>query len=189
MAITRSTLLACCLAGVLITGCADGPTPDAKPCDERCVDGIALRAVRETLKLVYNLKLQGKPVGVHDETTACPQGGTARVFGEASSNAVQGATEVRLTYEFEACKYLQVDAEPEENYRLTLAGSITQEGTIAVQPSATTALLMRSDAIVLSGTVNDPPIPLEEPSCAIEITQNGSSISGTFCGREAAFEF
>src|SRR5262249_43464304 len=73
---------------VIAVAACSGPKPaPAPPCDQACQDGAALRGMRETVKLVYNLKLQGKPVGMHDETTPCPGGGTAHVTGTAMSNA------------------------------------------------------------------------------------------------------
>ena len=36
----------------LTFGCTDGPAPaPPPPCDDKCKDGIGLRAMRETLKL------------------------------------------------------------------------------------------------------------------------------------------
>ncbi len=52
---------------------------------------------------------------------------------------MQGATLVDLTYQFASCKYIERDDEPDENYAITLNGTITQQGVIAVQPSATSA--------------------------------------------------
>jgi hypothetical protein len=171
-------------------GCGDGADPPPPPpCDQQCQDGTALRGLRETLKLAFNLTLQGKPVGAHDVTVPCVFGGSVRVYGEAQANPVQGATDVRLTYEFVDCTYLQIDSEAPENYRLTFSGSVRQEGTIAVQPTATTALLMASDSLSLAGTVSEPPLPYERPGCAVEFVQNGAAVSGTLCGREAGFEF
>jgi hypothetical protein len=140
------------------------------------------------MKLVYNITLQGNPVGEQDEDTECPLGGRARVFGVATSNAVQGATEVDLTYELENCKYLELDDEPDETYSMTLDGVVTQAGTMAVQPSATTALFMRSDSVTLTGTVYDPPRDFQEENCVIDVAQNGNDLSGSFCGREAGVD-
>ena len=95
---------------------------------DACEDGIALRSLRETMKLVYNITLQGNPVGDQDESTPCPLGGRARVFGTATSNPVHGATEVELTYELEGCHYLEIDDEPDETYEVTLDGIVTQVG-------------------------------------------------------------
>jgi hypothetical protein len=67
------------------------------PCDARCEDGIAARALRETVKLAYNLTLQANPVGDQDESTDCPLGGRVRVFGHATSNPEQARPEVDLT--------------------------------------------------------------------------------------------
>jgi len=172
-----------------LVGCGGNAAEPAKPCDQQCRDAVVLRAIRETVKWVYNKTLQGEPVGMHDETMACLTGGTARVSGAAASNPVQGATEVKLVYTFDGCGYFMKQAAPERNYALTLTGTITEEGTLAVQPTATTALLMNSDAMSLSGTVYDPAAAYDEASCPIALAQNGNDVSGMICGRMAGFSF
>jgi hypothetical protein len=163
--------------------------PPPPPCDQKCADSDALRAFREMLKLVYNVTLQGKPVGQHDESTPCPFGGTARVFGTATSNAVQGSTELQLTYEFHACHYQRTDTDADQTYSITLDGSASESGTIAVQPSSTTSLAFKSDAMKWSGTVHDgPPKDFNENACALELVQNGNHLSGKLCGRDAAVD-
>lgn len=178
--------VAAVLALTLLACQAEPPPPP--PCDDACTDGIALRSLRETMKLVYNITLQAKPVGEQDETTDCPLGGSARVFGFATSNPVQGATEVELTYELRDCAYIELDDEPEETYRMTLDGTISQSGTMAVQPTATTALFMESDSMSLDGTVFDPPREFREEDCVVDVAQNGNDLSGLFCGREVGVD-
>ena len=177
--LTVAALLAC------TAGCGADEAEPSPPCERECQDGVAIRSFREILKLVYNITLQGNPIGDQDETTPCPGGGSAHVFGYATSNAVFGATELDLTYELFDCKYLQRDDEPDENYNMTLTGTATQVGTLAVQPTATTGLVMQSDSMTFSGTIYDPPIPFAEAACVIELGQSGSNVSGTICGREA----
>jgi hypothetical protein len=179
-----STLVALTL---LLFGCQAEPPP-SPPCRDDCIDGIALRSLREMMKLVYNITLQANPVGAQDESTDCPLGGRARVFGTATSNAEQGATEVELTYELDDCQYIELDDEPDETYRMTIDGTVTQLGTMAVQPSATTALLMQSDSVTLDGTVHDPPRSFQEDDCVVDVAQNGNDLSGLFCGREAGVD-
>jgi hypothetical protein len=170
--------------------CSDGPAPAPPPaCDQKCKDGVGLRAMREMMKLIFNLTLQGKPVGTYDISSPCPRGGSARIFGTATSNAFQGSTEVKLTYEIRDCQYVQKDDDANENYSITVSGTITQEGTMAVQPSATTALLMKSNSITLAGSVYDPPDPYEAKECPLDIFQNGNRVAGTMCGREVGFDF
>ena len=172
-----------------LPACTGGPDPPpAPPCDQKCRDATALRGLRETTKLAFNLTLQGKPVGEHDETIPCIRGGSARVFGRATSNADQGATNVDLTYVFTNCAYFFRDDDPEDNYDLVLSGTITQTGIIAVQPSASSALLMKSERMSVSGTVYDPPEPFEEDDCPLELVQNGNQLSGSMCGRLAAVD-
>jgi hypothetical protein len=173
------------LVSLLLLACGAEDPPPSPPCEVECQDGVAIRSLRETLKLVYNITLQGNPVGPQDETTPCPNGGSAHVFGEASSNAEQGATEVDLTYELMECHYLQRDEDAAENYDMTLTGTVTQLGTLAVQPTATTGLVMQSDSVTFSGTVYDPPLPFEENACVVLLGQSGNNVSGTICGREA----
>ena len=181
---STATVLAV-LFGPALFGCGADDPPPSPPCEQECRDGNALLALRHTLKLVYNLTLQGNPVGAQDETTPCPMGGQARVFGEATSNALQGAIEVQLTYELVECGYMERDDEPEENYDMSFDGTVEQDGTIAVQPGITTALVMASEAITLSGTVYDPPIEYREEDCPVQLGQSGNQLSGTICGRDA----
>jgi len=177
------------LLSLLLVGCG-GPDPEpSPPCEQKCQDGNALRALRETLKLVFNLTLQGNPVGPQDETTFCPMGGSGRVFGQATADAIQGSIEVDLTYELTQCAYLQRDEDPPENYNMTLTGTVVQKGTIAVQPSVTTALNMSSESMTFSGDVYDPPIAYNEEACAIVIGQSGNNVSGTICERQAGVSF
>jgi hypothetical protein len=181
VALVATALLAASLS------CASSAAPDPPappPCDQLCLDQIALRALRESMKLVFNLTLQGQPVGAHDVTVPCPLGGQARVFGVATSNATQGYTEVKLTYVLDGCTLLQRDKEPEQNYRMVVSGTVVQEGVLAVQPTATTALAMKSAEISLVGTVYDPPVAYEEKACAVLLSQSGSRISGVLCGRD-----
>jgi hypothetical protein len=167
----------------LACGSDIAPAPEAKTCDAKCQDGVAARAVRETMKLAFNLTLQGKPVGRHDIRVPCPLGGQVRVVGVATSNATQGSTEVDLTYEFDACRYTSRDDEPEESYSLTVTASMAQRGIIAVQPSATTALSMSSARIDAVGTVYDPPIEFRAQQCVIALQQDGNKLVGSFCER------
>jgi hypothetical protein len=166
-----------------------GADAAAAVCDQKCADAVALRALRGMMKFVYNLALQGKPAGTQDQTTPCPNGGSARVYGEAYSVAEQGATDVDLTYVFDQCSYLEKDEHAEQNFNITLAGTATQQGTISVQATATTALLISSTSMTWSGTVYDPPVSYEETNCAVTMTQDGNAVSALLCGREAGFVF
>lgn len=171
---------------VLCAACGSGsavtPPPEPPPCDDECKDTIALTAIRETVKLAFNLTFQGKPVGTYDLAIQCPQGGTARVTGTATSNAVQGATQVDITYVLADCGYLRKDADAKQNYETKLTGTLTQKGILAVQPTSTTALIMKSDAMKVDGTVYDPPSTyLQE--CPLELGQTGNRLSGKMCGR------
>lgn len=160
--------------------------PPPPPCEQKCIDEGIARSVRETAKLAYNLTLQGKPVGPQDATTPCPLGGTVHVYGTATSNAVQGATEVSLTYELDACAYLLQDDAPQNNYRMNLTGVLTQKGIIAVQPTATTALNFESGGITFEGTVYEPPVPAKG-TCPMRFGQNGNNLSGLICDRAVGF--
>jgi hypothetical protein len=129
--------------------------------------------------------LQGKPVGAQDQTAPCPLGGTAHVFGNATSNALQGATNVQLTYVFDHCGYQRQDTDPDQNYSMTLTGTTTETGTIALQPTSTTSLTLKSDAMTFTGTVHDPPVDYSAGECALELGQDGNQLSGKICARDA----
>ena len=180
------------VAGVLLliasNGCGSKSNTPLEPCDTECKDGIALRAVRETMRFVYNQKLQGKPIGAQDAGADCLMMGTAQVFGTGTSNPVQGATEVDLTYVFDGCHFT-VPKNPtrERNYAMTITGAVTEKGILAVQPSSTTSLVLSSQALSLTGTVSDPPIAYDETICPLDAAQNGNNVAGTLCGRTASF--
>ncbi|CAN5183878.1 hypothetical protein BH09MYX1_BH09MYX1_47690 [soil metagenome] len=176
-------LAAASLVAIACSSSVGNTPPPVPPCDAICQDEIAVRSIREGMKLVFNLTLQGKPVGPQDATVPCPLGGTAHVFGMATSNAVQGATNVDLTYVLDHCAYVQKDLTPKENYALTVNGTISQKGTIAVQPSATTALVMTADPIDVSGKVYDPAVDYGVAACKLGLSQDGNQISGELCGR------
>jgi hypothetical protein len=159
-------------------------TDAAAACDQACTDAIAVRALRDAIKLVYNVTLQGKPVGAQDQSTPCPLGGSASVQGQATSNADQGATTVSLTYAFAQCAFSQTDTDPNQTFSVTLTGTVTENGTIAVQPSSTTSLQFKSDAMTFAGTVSTPAVDVAE-TCAVVLGQSGNEISGTLCGRTA----
>lgn len=168
----------------LLVACSSnvGADKPLKQCDTECQTRVAARGLRETLKLAYNLTLNGNPVGMQDESHAC-LAGSVRVSGEADSNAEQGSTDVNLVYEFAGCAYRQVDANQEENYDLAFNGSVAQSGVLTVQPTATTALIITSDGVAIDGTVFDPPLEIHEPACEVRLQQSGNKLSGTLCGR------
>lgn len=178
----------CAIAAPL--ACGGNPPEPAAPCEQECKDGTALRALRETMRVAYNGELMGMPVGHQDGTYDCLDGGTAHVFGEASSNPSQGSTCVDLTYVFVDCLHYSVPSPtPERNYQMTLVGTATQKGIIAVQPTATTSLRITSMAMSFHGQVNDPPLPYEEVDCPVDVAQDGNTVSGLLCARAAGFGF
>ena len=153
------------------------------PCDAPCQDRTAVRSVREMMKLIYNLTLQGKPVGEQNHAISCPKGGKAFIYGTAASNADQGTTAVKLTYEAEACGYSQRDNDADETYDVVLTGKIVQEGVLAVQPSSSTALVMKAERVTITGTIREPALPYRAEACKLDMTQDGSRLTAALCGR------
>ncbi len=184
--------LVCCLGS---SACGAGSHPAAAaPCDEACQDNVAVRGVRTVLKYAFNFTVQGRPVGAQDAKTDClPFNGTqgsAHVVGDATSNAVQGASFIDLSFDFQTCNYsAPPDPEAAQNFTVTLAGVISERGTLAVQPSSTTALLLHSDALDITGTVYDPPLDYAATGCVLDLNQNGNDVAGTLCGRTVGFTF
>ncbi len=179
----------------LLTGCGAGPRPAAPPaCDQACQDGVALRGARSLMKLAYNTLLMGQKTGAQDAESKClplnGAQGSVHVFGTANANADQGDSFVSLSYDFRACSYAAPpDPTADQNYSVTMTGLVTENGTISVQPTSTTALLIESDSLSLSGTVYDPPLDYSITGCALAVDQNGSGLAGTLCGRNAGFTF
>ena len=182
--LVKPALAALALGALLACGGGSDEPAQTPPCDMACEDGVALRALRDAIKLVYNVKLQGQPVGPQEATTPCPLGGMAQVSGDASSNADQGATMVHLTYVFTECAYSETDTDPTQTFAMTLDGTVTETGMIAVQSSATTALTFDSESMTFAGTVYAPAKPYDE-SCTVQLEQNGNDLSGKLCGHSA----
>jgi len=191
---------------LLLVGCGAGPRPAPAPaCDQTCQDGVALRALRTAMKIAYNFEVSTKPVGAQDGTAPCvsfdgSRAGSVHVFGDARVNAVQGASIVSLTYDFKNCLYsAPPDPTADQNYSLTLTGQVTETGTISVQPTATTALIIQTvvdpstmqptNSLSVSGTVYDPALNYSFSNCALSVVQNGNAVSGALCGRSAGFTF
>jgi len=156
------------------------------------------------MKVAYNFEVATKPVNAQDGTAPCvsfdgTQGGTVHVFGNATVNAIQGASIVSLTYDFKNClDSAPPDATADQNFSLTLNGKVTEDGTLSAQPTATTALtietvldsaMLPTESLSISGTVYDPPVDYAASSCALSVIQNGNSVSGALCGRRAGFTF
>ena len=180
---------------LLTAGCGAGSHPAPAPaCEQACQDGVALRGLRTIIKFAFNLTVQGRPVGAQDATQDClPSNGNtgkAHVFGSADSNADQGSSFVNLSFDFQACAYPAApDPSAEQNFDITVAGQISESGTLAVQPSTTSALLFHSDSVSITGTVYDPPIDYAASDCVLDLNQDGNELSGTLCGRAAGFTF
>jgi|HubBroStandDraft_6_1064221.scaffolds.fasta_scaffold520573_2 hypothetical protein len=175
-------------AATVACGGSGNAAPTTTPaCDASCQDGVAILALREAIKDVYNKTLQGQRAGGQDAGLGCPLGGTAQVSGTASSTADQGTTNVNLTYVFKACEYVQIDMDPTQTFQMTLDGTVNESGAIAEQPSSTTALIFDTgDAgMTFSGTVYAPPVPYTANGCALDLAQNGNNLSGTICTRTA----
>jgi len=188
--LARLTMLTLTAAG-LSCGSSGAAPAAAAACDASCRDAAALLGLRDAIKEIYNIGLFGQPTGVEDAgVPRCPLGGSAIVYGHATSNADQGSTSVDLTYVFDHCGYSNVDTDPTQVFSLTLTGTITESGTIAVQPSTTTALVFQSASMTITGTVYSPPVSYDASggdggACAIMLGQNGNDLSGALCGRSA----
>lgn len=178
-------------------GGGGGDDAGPPPCDQSCKDGVAILALRDAIKVVYNVTLQGQPDGPQNQMTACPLGGSATVSGTAQSNA-GGTTIVALTYVFKACEYSETDTDPTHTFQLTLEGTVNETGSISAQASSTTSLTFvspameqdagaasQSGAMSFSGTVYSPTSKYTEKDCALQLGQDGNEISGKICDRDA----
>jgi len=181
-------LASCALLVAAMAACSSGggkSAPPPPPCDGACQDATAIHGLRDMVKLAFNVTLQGKDVGPQDASAPCPLGGTVHVSGDATSNAVQGATNVDLVYTFDRCAYSEKDTDPKSTYALTVTGDVHELGVLAVQPTATTSVQFHSDALTLTGSVYAPPIEYTAAdACALDLGQNGNALAGKLCGRD-----
>ena len=174
---------------LLATACGAAANPPAPPpvCEQDCQDNIALRALRETMRFAYNRLLLGNPVGPQDEMSPCPlNSGKIRIFGDATSDAMLGTTEVHLTFDFQDCATRFIHVTPERNYAVTLTGAVKEDGVL-VMSTGTTAIAISAESLSFKGAVYDPPVDYDQSSCKVGAMQNGNNVSGTLCDRPAGF--
>jgi hypothetical protein len=178
------------VTAALCAGCGSSSAPPAPTpaCEQACEDGIALYALRQTMRLVYNEGLTGGTPGAQDAGAECLTG-TATVSGVAVPDGGVGSVGVSLAYDFQGCEYLAKSSTPGRCFDLTFTGAFTETGTLAVQGTATMALEIDGAEITITGTVNDPPIDYVAPRCSVSMTQNGNDLSGTICGRTASASY
>jgi hypothetical protein len=145
------------------------------------------------LKLAYNFSVGGKPVGAQDATIPCVYSagtmGSVHVHGSATSNNLQGSTFIGdiaavppapLLYDFNGCRYIQHDAESEQNFDIILTGSVGELGTLSQQPTATTALAITGSGLHLSGTVYDPASAYDQ-LWNLGAVQDGNNVGACIC--------
>jgi hypothetical protein len=185
---TRGTrCLAFLVSSAAVTlGCASGNAPAAPPaCDQPCRDSVALRALRVGMRFAYNFAIQSKPVGMQDEMVPCIPSGNVHIVGDGQSNAMLGTSTLHLTYTFTNCvNPAPQNTTPERNYKLTMNGTVSETGTLAMG-GPTTALKLHGTGMGFSGTVYDPPVDYVEMDCVVDASQDGNTMTGEVCGRMA----
>jgi hypothetical protein len=167
---------------------SSAPPPLDAGCEQACQDGMALYAVRQTMRLLYNESLNGREAGTQDAGAECLTG-TANVSGVAVPDGGVGSVGVSLAYDFQACEYLDKSSAAAHTFDLTFTGVVTETGTLAVLGTATMALTIESAEITISGSVGDPPTPYVAPRCSLSLTQNSNDLEGTICGRAASASY
>jgi hypothetical protein len=187
----RTRTHALCAALLFCVGCGNGAKSTPPPvCGQACQDGVALRGLRTMIKIAYDGLVQGKPVGAQDVMQSCIYQGTVHIHGLATVNALQGDTflgdsravpPVPFTYDFASCRWIEpTSATAEENFDLTLSGSVGELGTLSQQPTANTVLGFTAGGLHLSGTVYDAPIPYDA-FWNLKAGQTGNSMSACIC--------
>lgn len=188
---SRARAIALCMGLFGICGCGSSSRQSAATpacTGQACADGIALFAVRQAMKLVYNEALVGAAPDAQDAGAECLTG-SATVTGAARPDGDAGAVQVDLTYTFARCELLWKDTTLHRDCDVVLEGALSETGTLAVQSTSTTALAVTSDAFSIHGTVDDPPVSYDAPACALSFAQAGGQLSGTICGRAAVFTY
>lgn len=135
------------MVAVATTGCSSGSSPEpSAPCDQRCQDAVALRALRETMRYAYNRYIKTKDAGAQDQPgKPCETyAGSVAIHGIAIPNDEQGSTEVDLTYDFLSCLARRTEARPDLNYNLSLKGTVNEVGSISAVSTSTMALEIRT---------------------------------------------
>lgn len=159
------------------------PSPSSTPiCAQSCQDNVVGYALDETLWLLWNENLAGRPSGTTDTTAVCPLRGSARITG-TTGVATNGINTAKLTFELSECSHSN------SSYSLSFSGTVTWNGTFS--SNNPNALTFQSGALTIAGTVRRNDNPTVSETCALALTDTYDEYSpeqrgwlnGELCGR------
>jgi hypothetical protein len=156
-------------------------------CDQTCQDYLTALGVKQTIDLLFNQNIAGKPGGAINVTGDCPLGGTATITGTIDTTT-DGTSTLHLVFMLDGCK------NSGSLYSFTLTGTAKEDGTFnggTRGGSKFSAVTLKATSLVIEGTLkysylDDPDV---QETCPISVTdqQSGSdkgTLDGAVCGRE-----
>lgn len=177
------------LCGLVVTGCvgtaddsSESSPSTASTCNQSCQDNVVGYALDETLWLLWNEQLAGRPSGNQDTTAICPLRGTAHITG-TTGVATNGINTANLTFELSDC------SNSNSSYSLSFSGTVTWNGTFS--STSANAISFRSNSLTLAGTVKRNDSPTVSETCAVALTDTYDKstpgqrgwLDGELCGR------
>jgi hypothetical protein len=157
-----------------------GNTNTAPTCGQTCQDYLSGLAVADSIWLLYNQNVAGKPAGSVDQAGSCPLGGTVHVTGTTAVNA--GVNTVHLVFDLAHCH------NSASLYSLTFNGLVNVDGTFKGGADKFTAVTFSSATLALEGGLDFFDNPALDATCELAETQQGSGdteeLNGRLCGRE-----
>lgn len=165
---TRACASVLALLSVVVAACVDttndanDPSPSTtSTCTQSCQDNVVGYALDETLWLLWNENLAGRPSGSQDIAAVCPLRGSARITG-TTGVATNGINTVKLTFELSDCSHSNT------SYSLSFSGTVTWSGTFSSDnPNAIT---FQSSALTIAGTIRRNDNPTISEICAVALT-------------------
>jgi hypothetical protein len=142
-------------------------------CDQSCQDFNAALAIQGAVDFLYNQTMPGKAAGRQDVSASCAAGGTVHITGTTTVDGTRDVTQAHLVFDMTGCRSTG------GNYDVTVTGKLFEDGTFG---ATTTALAYRGSGLSLAGFAGGGVAKLEG-TCDVSITRNGTTASGTYCGR------
>ncbi|MGB9599862.1 MAG: hypothetical protein ACP5QK_13085 [Myxococcota bacterium] len=171
---------------VIGIGCSDITGSDST-LNQEMIDRYTGYAIIDAVSQLYNINFAGRPVGSHNITTTCPQGGDVTITGNVGYAQNNDITTVDLTFNMTNCKSSK-HTENGVDTIFTLTGIITFKGSFnsSTNYNATTH---QSDSLKITGTIKVPNYKIAEvdESCNFSASITNSTVSGSVCSRTFSY--
>ena len=174
------------MVGLFVSGCksetAIVPPVVVPQLTQTGVDVFTARNIVSATIDIYNQNVAGRTaINWQGQTVTCPNGGTVKIGGAATSNS-SNLTTVDLTYTMTACKVIKAQ------HTFSYTGVVTEKGSFD-GASFESETVKSTGAVAMDGTISVTGYQTVAVTQTVTFTINrsGTSTSGDIAGRTFAY--